>query len=565
MLRTTTAEPTASGIVWKLEKDVTAYSQLFFSSHSASLSIPNNVDSTYTGIPLVTISLTFYATDTYNPPPVNLPTVFAISSNTGNWTALGVSAGSNLTYNITLPYNDVVGVTLELMASPHGCEEFWYTNIDNDEAASEYGLCGGGVYRELQVYVDGILAGATNPFPVMYTGGINPFLWRPLTGIMSFDIPAYSFDLTPFVLGNGQAHQITVQVLGGDSEGGVWYLDTTLLLYRDASAAPVSGGMVSHSDNGSNVTSQSALTASGYYWNTSGTHTYSVQGQIVKASTTATPVTIDVEVSGALQAWNTNALTDHASVQTTNGALTTVHTDCLSTVLARSSSSSSPAEASPSSLRAVKSHSCYPYRITSSYKQDETTFDMRANVNMSYMRTSTYPNPSSSSSSTSSLSFPDKHYSVFWRNSLLSNAAYNRTLDHSVVYVESDNAAAGYFVSTDQKGCYQRVATAIEGYVVTDTQHGQCSLPAGAYICGYELCFGGDAGAGAEERFRSPRNDPTAVDGLVEEPLSLWLPEPSVEGATHARGFQQSNGRNQVVLVRNPLMGKKVLAKNLFS
>jgi len=41
------------------------------------------------------------------------------------------------------------------------------------------------------VFVDGQLSAIAMPFPVIYTGGINPLLWRPLTGMMSFDIPSH--------------------------------------------------------------------------------------------------------------------------------------------------------------------------------------------------------------------------------------------------------------------------------------------------------------------------------------------------------------------------------------
>ena len=47
--------------------------------------------------------------------------------------------------------------------------------------------------------VDGIFAGAAFPFPVIYSGGINPVLWRPIVGLHSLNIPPLSFDLTPFV------------------------------------------------------------------------------------------------------------------------------------------------------------------------------------------------------------------------------------------------------------------------------------------------------------------------------------------------------------------------------
>ena len=43
------------------------------------------------------------------------------------------------------------------------------------------------------------MAGLLFPFPVIYTGGVCPLLWRPLTGLYSFNVPPYQFDLAPFL------------------------------------------------------------------------------------------------------------------------------------------------------------------------------------------------------------------------------------------------------------------------------------------------------------------------------------------------------------------------------
>jgi hypothetical protein len=48
---------------------------------------------------------------------------------------------------------------------------------------------------------------------VIYSGGINPVLWRPIVGLHSLNIPPLSFDLTPFVgvMDDGLPHSIVVR------------------------------------------------------------------------------------------------------------------------------------------------------------------------------------------------------------------------------------------------------------------------------------------------------------------------------------------------------------------
>mmetsp|Transcript_8112 Transcript_8112/g.13489 ORF Transcript_8112/g.13489 Transcript_8112/m.13489 type:complete len:653 (+) Transcript_8112:107-2065(+) len=547
LLRTTTAEPTQEGIVWSIEKDVTLYSELLTQDNqTVYLSIPNNVDSTYTGIPLVNVTFTFYSASTKYPAMVETPTVYAVSNSPGEWDSLSVTDGSILTYNVVLPYDDVIGVKLDLMASAHGCEEFWYTNIDDDDVASKFGLCGGGVYREVQVYVDGKLAGATYPFPVVYTGGINPFLWRPLTGIMSFDIPAYSFDLSPFVLGDGRSHELSFKVVGGDAEGGVWYLDATLLLYRDAAAAPVSGGIVAHYDSGSQVTTFNSMDGAGYAWNTTGKHTYSVLGNLI----TQDGASITFNVSAALGAWNVNQIAEDATVQITAGHMGAEHVSCTSS--SDGGSGSDKLRWSEFDTAAVTSYLSYPYTISSSYKQDDTTFDMSAAVSMSYIRSDVFPanggrgttaNTSGGHSDASSVAS-----NVSWANSIVSKAAYNRTLDHSTVYVESGIAAASYGIADSDQGCYQRTAQAADGSVLSDQQQGTCSLPYNAYVCGYVLCrssaFATSIGTVEKDHHRSPWS---------MQPLRL------PEGVVQKNIYRDT----AMPLARHPLMGKRALGLQL--
>ena len=100
-------------------------------------------------------------------------------------------------------------------------QEFWYTNVLDEyrEVYPDAGLIGRGPFREVQLRIDNLLgqyrlyhlthsvtdrrlictAGVVHPFPVIYTGGANPLLWRPVAGLRAFDIPSFWIDVTPYL------------------------------------------------------------------------------------------------------------------------------------------------------------------------------------------------------------------------------------------------------------------------------------------------------------------------------------------------------------------------------
>jgi hypothetical protein len=339
-------------------------------------------------------------------------------------------------------------------------------------------------------------------------------------------------------------------------------------------------------DTGSAVNTTSGASSGGYGWNTTGTHSYKLVGEITKATGTAAATTATVEVTGSLSSWNTNALTDGAAVETTNGESLSVHTDALSAVRA------------DSPHRQVEEVAFYPYSIVSSYTQDATTMDMTAHVNITYQRHNRYfPNapaegpvplasptihsvnpahvypsaipfamPSNPFVTPSSvpLTMPTIHsispvplpaptvnkrgsyaddgsYTIAWRNIIVSDAAYNRTLDHTTVYVETDVAASGYFVGTDNGTCFQKYGVAQNGYVTIEGGDGACDLPGGKYICGYELCEGGDGHT-------------TGVSVMALKPANITVP--TTERVVKMRRVDPKD----VLPVRHPLMGKSKLA-----
>lgn len=111
----------------------------------------------------------------------------------------------------------------------HSCgqidEEFWWSNFPSSTALS-FNATGNpsgnySAYREIQLYIDDQLAGIQAPFPIIFTGGLNPSFWSPVVGIDVFDEKETEIDITPFlpVLCDGAPHNFTLRVVGLDDDG----------------------------------------------------------------------------------------------------------------------------------------------------------------------------------------------------------------------------------------------------------------------------------------------------------------------------------------------------------
>jgi hypothetical protein len=92
-------------------------------------------------------------------------------------------------------------------------DEFWYTCVPPDLAGALQS-CNGTAFREGQVSIDGQPAGVVPIFPWIFTGGIDPYLWRPVPAVQALDFVPYRVDLTPFagVLSDGQPHRLAINV-----------------------------------------------------------------------------------------------------------------------------------------------------------------------------------------------------------------------------------------------------------------------------------------------------------------------------------------------------------------
>ncbi|CAH8358221.1 unnamed protein product [Eruca vesicaria subsp. sativa] len=253
LLRSCTAEPTRNGIVWSVEKDVTRYHSLLVKNKTQTLAVylGNIVDKTYTGVYHVDIIFHYYPRDDktssgydhyHNSPQADMivPISRNLPLNDGLWFEIS-SLGDSKYKEFKIPRN-VYRAVLEVYVSFHENDEFWYGNLPNDFiTANNLSTAGGnGPFREVVVSIDGRVAGAVWPFPVVFTGGINPLLWRPVTAIGSFDLPSYDIEVTPFLgsLLDGEGHEVGFSVTNALN---VWYVDANLHLWLDHEKEVVEG------------------------------------------------------------------------------------------------------------------------------------------------------------------------------------------------------------------------------------------------------------------------------------------------------------------------------------
>jgi hypothetical protein len=294
-----TPEPTPAGITWHVQKDITGYLPILSGTRTFSTFVDNFLSSVDNGIPTITAKLLFYpaaggfhaaqpaslaapalAGDAINEtgpaapaqrpgvPTQVVPVLPAGASNTLNT----VNAGQTLSATVTLPGN-VTTATMDLYAVGQINDEFWF------------GLNPG--FREIELSIDGKPAGAVWPFPYVYTGGVNPLIWRPLTGVRTLDIPSYRLDLTPFAGMLAGTHTISLTVVNNT---GFWLAGGSLML--TAGGAPTTGGVLSDSlsfPTTSQVSTSDALGSSTQPVSSeSASAGYAIAGQVTQAGRTWT-------------------------------------------------------------------------------------------------------------------------------------------------------------------------------------------------------------------------------------------------------------------------------------
>ncbi|TBU49086.1 peptide N-acetyl-beta-D-glucosaminyl asparaginase amidase A-domain-containing protein [Dichomitus squalens] len=245
--RTSTPEPTrGDGIIWTYLKDVTRYTPLFAKNGTFILQLDNLLETGLDGQYATTLHATFFASSAAHPPAPKADVIIPVSTlanNTGN----DASVPPTFSLNVTVPPN-AVQIFAELYASGNGNEEFWYFNTANEFLGDlpSGTTFGDGPFREVRLLVDGQVAGVAFPYAVIFTGGIVPTAWRPITSYGAIDLPTYFLDLTPFVpvLTDGQPHNISLDVVSAEDDHTInqnWFVSGSLQVVTDPSGKPTTG------------------------------------------------------------------------------------------------------------------------------------------------------------------------------------------------------------------------------------------------------------------------------------------------------------------------------------
>ncbi|KAI8474167.1 MAG: hypothetical protein J3K34DRAFT_456983 [Monoraphidium minutum] len=157
----------------------------------------------------------------------------ATLSGTGDSPASWPNVTFELPASLSEP-GDIYRAQVVVTPKANGCEEFWAMNPSGRLTAS---MCGGvsvgEPYREVRVYVNGQLAGFSPIWYTFYTGGVDPRLWMAIAAHPTYQLPAYTFDLSPWLgLLNDAAvrRSITIELHG--ATGSDWQVASQLRVWR---------------------------------------------------------------------------------------------------------------------------------------------------------------------------------------------------------------------------------------------------------------------------------------------------------------------------------------------
>lgn len=324
--------------MWTYVKEMYHYDSLWKTEQKVIFDLGNLVNEIYTGIFNTTLTAKFFtAVDTPEIADVILP-ISAQRSFRGQGSAFSVPSQPAIIVH-EFPLN-IEKAVVSLAACGQDQEEFWYisvlssrTETFGDEAGS---LKKYSPFREIQLLIDGKLASVAWLFPVIFTNGIVPGLWRSIVGIDAFDLREHEIDITPFVplLCDGNPHVFQIQMMGLKEDGvdhavlsekvaSSWVVSGKIFFFLNKSGHRITGFASTHSMTSPYVVISSRVTTSSQganktlVWNTEVNHHVYINNLI------ATP-------NGYRESWwrqklfyfNFNKLSDEGRVQFTSQSTT---------------------------------------------------------------------------------------------------------------------------------------------------------------------------------------------------------------------------------------------------
>ncbi|CAA2953457.1 Hypothetical predicted protein [Olea europaea subsp. europaea] len=144
---------------------------------------------------------------------------------------------------------NVYRVVLQVHVSFHENVDFWYGNYPNEyiEVNNRNGVPGHGPFRKVVVSLDDKVATEVSPFTVIYTGGVNPLLWIPITRIGSFDLNLYDIKITPLLakILDGKVHSFGLSITNVLNIR--LYIDASFHLWLDKKNEKTEGRLLNYS------------------------------------------------------------------------------------------------------------------------------------------------------------------------------------------------------------------------------------------------------------------------------------------------------------------------------
>lgn len=250
VFRTSTAEPTIDGIIWTYTKDVSSFLSLWEARQKIIFDLGNLVDGTYTGLFNTTLTATFFIGPDLDPAHLILPV--SASKSTSNASSHFVLPETKALATLSLPRN-AHRALISLSVAGQAAEEFWWANVPSPYTQTfptTGELYGFSPFRLAILYIDSLIAGYSSPFPVIFTGGVVPALWRPIAGPDAFDLRDAYIDVSPFLglLSDGLPHRFEIKIAGLDRSelveevGASWFVSGKILLWLDDDSDAITTG-----------------------------------------------------------------------------------------------------------------------------------------------------------------------------------------------------------------------------------------------------------------------------------------------------------------------------------